>query len=417
MLCRRIEERLAGPLPPVPRVPPALESHAERITAQLLARERVGTPAAPACSGRDLQCVDVDSLALVRPRSVGVEHVALWAMDPLGLRTGAALGSVIARLAQPGSERAARRWLGERSALGELLGVEFATMGPMRLYRACDVLRAHREAIEHPLFDRAMGLFDLPPIPLYDLSNPYFEGEARRQPKARRGHSKDKRTDCPLFTLALVLDASGFVHRCEVFAGNVREPHTLAPMLEALNAPPGALVVMDRGLATEERLQWLRAHGSRYLVVSRERPRHFDPEAARRIETASKHGVPLHKALCDDGREVRLYCFCASRAAKERGLVERFARRFEEALSQLCEGRSRPAPTNASARSGSASGGSRRRPAVSPSTTTSHSTRWWSWPARDGRSESSPASSSAQTRLSVTGSARPTSTRAAATTD
>ena len=28
-----------------------------------------------------------DSLELTRPRSVGVEHVGLWAMDRLGLRT------------------------------------------------------------------------------------------------------------------------------------------------------------------------------------------------------------------------------------------------------------------------------------------------------------------------------------------
>ena len=43
-----------------------------------------------------------------------------------------------------------------------------------------------------------MGLFDLhPTVTLYDLTNTFFEGEARRQPKAQRGHSKDKRTDCP----------------------------------------------------------------------------------------------------------------------------------------------------------------------------------------------------------------------------
>ena len=154
----------------------------------------------------------------------------------------------------------------ERSALGELLDVDFATMGPMRLYRASDALMAHREAIEHHLFDRAMGLFDLrPTVTLYDLTNTYFEGEAGGQPKARRGHSKEKRTDCPLLTLGLVLDASGFVRRSQVFAGNVREHHTLA-----------ALVVMDRGIATEDRVQWLREQGYRYLVVSRERTLHSD---------------------------------------------------------------------------------------------------------------------------------------------
>ena len=257
VLCRRIDELLAGQLPLPPDGPPALESHAQRITALLLAGERIGAASSPASQRHDFQHVDVDSLELIRPRSVGVEHAGLWAMDQLGLRTRlealgigasvrtAAIGSIIARMARPGSERATRRWLGERSALGELLGVDFEMMGPMRLYRASDALMAHREAIEHHLFDRAMDLFDLhPTVTLYDLTNTYFEGEASGQPNARRGHSKDKRTDCPLLTLGLVLDASGFVRRSQVFAGNVREHHTLAQMLDALNAPRGALVVM-----------------------------------------------------------------------------------------------------------------------------------------------------------------------------
>ena len=196
-LCRRIDELLAGQLPLPPDGPPALESHAQRITALLLAGERIGAASSPASQRHDFQHVDVDSLELIRPRSVGVEHVGLWAMDQLGLRTRlealgigasvrtAAIGSIIARMARPGSERATRRWLGERSALGELLGVDFETMGPMRLYRASDALMAHREAIEHPLFDRAMDLFDLhPTVTLYDLTNTYFEGEASGQPNA-----------------------------------------------------------------------------------------------------------------------------------------------------------------------------------------------------------------------------------------
>ena len=355
VLCRRIDELLAGQLPLPPDGPPALESHAQRITALLLAGERIGAASSPASPRHDFQHVDVDSLELIRPRSVGVEHAGLWAMDQLGLRTRlealgigasvrtAAIGSIIARMARPGSEHATRRWLGERSALGELLGVDFETMGPMRLYRASDALMAHREAIERPLFDRAMDLFDLhPTVTLYDLTNTYFEGEASGQPNARRGHSKDKRTDCPLLTLGLVLDASGFVRRSQVFAGNVREHHTLAAMLDALNAPRGALVVMDRGIATEDRVRWLREHQYRYLVVSRERTRHFDADAALSIETASHHRVHLHKVLSDDGQEARLYCFSQARAAKERAIVERFAQRFEAALTRLSDGLSKP---------------------------------------------------------------------------
>ena len=87
--------------------------------------------------------------------------------------------------------------------------------------------------------------------------------------RRRRGHSKEKRSDCPLLTLGLMLDASGFVRRSQVFAGNVREHRTLAGMLEALDAPPGALVVMDRCVATEAAIAWLRDNAYRYLVVSR----------------------------------------------------------------------------------------------------------------------------------------------------
>ncbi len=61
------------------------------------------------------------------------------------------------------------------------------------------------------------------------------------------------------------------------FTGNVSEGQTLAGMREGLHASAGALVVMDRGIATEANLLWLREQGYRYLVVSRERSRQFDP--------------------------------------------------------------------------------------------------------------------------------------------
>ena len=246
------------------------------------------------------------------------------------------------RLIDPGSEwRLHRQWY-EHSALRDLLGCD-RVLASNTLYRCLDKLVVHKEAFFSFLHERWTRLFDARfDVLLYDLTNTFFEGEAGGQPKARRGHSKEKRTDCPLLTLGLVLDASGFVRRSQVFAGNVREHHTLAEMLDALDAPRAALVVMDRGIATEDRVQWLRDEGYRYLVVSRERTRHFDAEAAVRIETASSHGVHLHKVLSEDGQEVRLYCFSEERAAKERGIVERFAKRFEDALTKLSEGLSKP---------------------------------------------------------------------------
>ena len=67
-----------------------------------------------------------------------------------------------------------------------------------------------------------------------------------------------------------------------------------------------------------------------------------DPEAALTLETASKARLQLHKEVSDDGGEVRLYCRSEERAHKERGIVERFSRRFEQGLARLSEGLSRP---------------------------------------------------------------------------
>ena len=351
-LCVRIEELLSGQYALIPDDSAALEQEAQRIAAQLIAREADLAGAAP--EARTVT-VEVDSLELTRPRSVGVEQAGLWAMDRLGLRelfqrlgvngplSAAAAGSIIGRLAAPASERATHRWLRERSGLGELLGVDFETMGAMQLYRASDALMAHRDAIETHLFEQAMNLFDLrPTVTLYDLTNSYFEGQAEELPQAQRGHSKDKRRDCPLLTLGLVLDGSGFVRRSQVFAGNVTEHRTLPQMLEALQAPGDALVVMDRGIATQERVAWLREAGYRYLVVSRQRDRQFDPEAAVSIRTASGEALHLHKTVDEEGQEARLYCYSERRAEKEQAMTERFGKRFEQALDQLSEGLSRP---------------------------------------------------------------------------
>ena len=359
-LCSRIEALLGGQADLMDMGCPAqLERHAQRLAAQLVARggaskraQREGAPVG------DVQAVDVDSLELVRPRSVGVEAAALWAMGQVdfeallgqlgftGPQRAAALGSIIGRMAAPGSELATHAWLSGRSALGELLEVDFEAAGLSALYRASDRLLASRAALEAALFDRVQDLFGLSTtVTLYDLTNTYFEGQMAANPKARRGHSKEKRSDCPLVTLGLVLDASGFVRRSQVFEGSVSEGKTLETMLSGLNAPAEALVVMDRGIASEQNLLWLREKGHRYLVVSRERSRRFNPQKAITIENACGERLQLEKRVSEDGEEVRLYCYSESRAKKETAINERFAKRFEGELDRMAEGLGKPRTT------------------------------------------------------------------------
>lgn len=357
-LCARIEELLSGQATLISvECTATVERHAQRIVAQLVSRGK-GTTNAPATGEQptsDIQVVNIDSMELLRPRSVGVEAAALWAMqlvDFQGLLQGlgftgpqraTALGSIIARMAAPASELATHAWLCNQSGLGELLDVDFENVSLSSLYRASDRLLAVRSELEAALFSRVEDLFGLSTtVTLYDLTNTYFEGDMTGNAKAKRGHSKEKRSDCPLVTLGLVLDGSGFVRCSKMFDGNVAEGQTLELMLSGLAAPPGALVVMDRGIATEANLIWLREKGYRYLVVSRERRRCFDPENAITIENATGEQVHLEKTLSDDGKEVRLYCHSELRAKKEEAINERFVRRFERELDKIADGLKNP---------------------------------------------------------------------------
>jgi hypothetical protein len=356
-LCARIEQLTCGQASLLPvELSEAAERLAQRYAGQLVARA-APEPAATAEASPPSETVAVasESLELLRPRTVGVEHAGLWALSTLGLLelfrelrlTGAQqamlIGTLIGRMAQPASELATWHWLREASGLGELLDVDFEAFPLMALYRASDVLVKHRERIETAVFDRVKDLFALEEtITLYDLTNTYFEGEAAGQPKAQRGRSKEKRTDCPLVTLALVVDGSGFVRRSRVFAGNAAEAATLAEMLEGLKAPPGALVVMDAGIATADNLRWLVEQGYRYLVARRGGHRQFDPEQAVAFESTGGDEIRIQKVLSEDGQEARLYCHSPGREAKDNAIAARFCSRFEAGLDKLIQGLGKP---------------------------------------------------------------------------
>jgi transposase len=355
-LVQRIEALLAGQLDLISDgLDPAWEALAQQYVARILSRR-----GAPPLGGQpppsDYQRVDLERVEVIRPRSVGAEHVALETLRRLALdvklaqlgfnrhQLSAAIGVIVARMVHPASELATHRWLAQRSGLGELLGYDFAGLDLNHLYRVGDRLLAHREALESHLYSEECDLFSLhETITLYDLTNTFFEGTARANPKAARGHSKEKRSDCPLVTLALVLDASGFPKRSEVFAGNVSEPATLEQMVKQLrSAPLPPTVVMDAGIATEENIAWLKAQGYPYLVVSRERHTQFDPAQATVVREQADLRISVQRVHEEATGEVRLYCHSTAREGKERGIAERFSTALEAALNDLAEGLHQP---------------------------------------------------------------------------
>ena len=201
-------------------------------------------------------------------------------------------------------------------------------------------------ALESHLYGHARALFGFEEtITLYDLTNTFFEGELKGVAKAKRGRSKEKRSDCPLITLGLVLDGSGFPRASEFFAGNATEPDTLQAMLTGLNSSSGSTVVMDAGIASEANITWLREQGYRYLVVSRKRQRDFDPEHAVIVKEEPGQTVRIQRVVNTETGEVELYCHSQARELKEQAMQDQSGKRFETALQGLRDGLSKKGTT------------------------------------------------------------------------
>ena len=307
----------------------------------------------------DFREVDLNTLDMQRPRSVGCEHVALETLKNLeldkklielgfnGPDSAAALGTIIGRICHPGSEKATLEWLRNKSGLGELINYDYDNISLDRMYRIADRLYSCQDEIEKHLYQREKKLFGFrETITLYDLTNTYFEGSCLANDLAQRGHSKEKRTDCPLVILALVLDSSGFPKTSRVFKGNTSEPKTLQEIIDALDKggasafflPLKPTIVMDAGIATQANIDWLKEKGYPYLVVSRNRHRQFDDEHAVVVKEDNTSTVRVQKVIDPETGETLLYCHSSQKEKKERAISERFRTRFEAALRKLDQG-------------------------------------------------------------------------------
>jgi len=227
-----------------------------------------------------------------------------------------------------------------------LIDYDFEDMGLDRLYQVSDQLWKHREAIETHLYQQARDLFSFSEtITLYDLTNTFFEGEAKTNPKAKRGRSKEKRSDCPLVTLGLVLDGSGFPRKSQIFPGNASEPQSLQTMLEGLEGRTGSTVILDAGIASEENIQYLIEQGYKYIVVSRKRKRDFDEEKSILIKDIPGQNVKVQKVIVEETGEVELYCHSQLREKKEQAMQDSFSEKYETALNNLHTGLSKKGTT------------------------------------------------------------------------
>jgi len=307
--------------------------------------------------------VDPQRVTVEEAREAGTVHVGHQVWQQLGLREilqHAGLSEracqlseamTLNRLIFPLSEHAMPDWM-RRSALADLLGVDFSSLHDDALYRNLDRLYPNRERIETELAENEKTLFHLDDtLYLYDLTSTYFEGQAESNPQAKRGYSRDKRPDCKQVLVGLVLDRDGFPKAHEVFDGNRQDRTTVGEMLDSLEkrtgSKPGATVVVDRGMAYEEDLAAIRARGFHYLVAGRQPERNSwlgefeqsdDWEEVIRVPSPRNPDQEKSRVCIkrrQQGDEVYILCLSEGREEKDRAIRESHEQRLKKDLGKL----------------------------------------------------------------------------------
>jgi transposase len=251
--------------------------------------------------------------------------------------------AAIARFCEASSDLAVAESFTDRSALADLLGIDPAKVNDDRLYRALDRALPHKGALTRNLKERYGELFGVDyDLLLYDLTSTYFEGETRRNALARHGYSRDGRSDARQIVLALVVTREGLPLSHEVFPGNRTDVTTLRAIVRLMECKFGRahrIWVMDRGIASEDNLAWLRQRGGHYLVgTPKGKLKNFEKELLSGNWREVRDGLDVMLARSpDEADEVFVLCRSRDRREKELAMLKRFGDRIEEGLAAIAE--------------------------------------------------------------------------------
>ena len=194
--------------------------------------------------------------------------------------------TVLHRLFDPGSDRAADKWKNDY----EIEGCEDLQLH--HLYRAMGWLgdelsrkqqadktpfapRCNKDLIEEALFARRRDLFTELQLVFFDTTSIYFEGQGG-ETIGQRGHSKDHRPDLKQMIVGAVLDEEGRPICCELWPGNTTDVTTLIPVVDRLRSRFGVTkvcIVADRGMISKETIKELEKEerGWEYILGARMR--------------------------------------------------------------------------------------------------------------------------------------------------
>ncbi|HMB07780.1 MAG TPA: IS1634 family transposase [Isosphaeraceae bacterium] len=188
--------------------------------------------------------------------------------------------TVLHRLFDPGSDRAADKWRTDY----QIDGCESLQLH--HLYRTMAWLgealppeqqkdktpfapRCTKDRIEEELFAHRRDLFTGLQLVFFDTTSIYFEGKGGED-IGQRGFSKDHRPDLYQMVVGAVLDGQGRPICCELWPGNTTDVTTLIPVVDRLRSRFGVrrvCIVADRGMISQETIEALEKPERGWLYI------------------------------------------------------------------------------------------------------------------------------------------------------
>lgn len=328
-----------------------VEALAQKYFAAIVKKEKIDF-----IKGRDYHTVDTNTIENKDIREVGAEWLCAQAIEQLQVREclinqgweesqiQLALTHIISRAAYPASELRTSNWIKENSAVCELTNYPQKQITKDKLYQISHKLFENKDILERHLSRLTNELFDLQDtIYIYDLTNTYFEGQQSNSKLAQFGRSKEKRSDCKLIVLALVINVEGFIKYSQLFEGNISDSKSLLRIIEDLSARTShterkPVIVMDAGIATEDNILLLRNYGFNYMCVARSQLKKYRvdlKDAPITITDKKDQPITLQKIKIENDTDNYLLVHSGAKQLKEESMKSKFALRYAQELTQI----------------------------------------------------------------------------------
>jgi Transposase DDE domain len=239
------------------------------------------------------------------------------------------------------------------------------TLALHHLYRAMDVLEAHKEAIEQALYFRLADLLNLDvELIFYDTTSLHFEideidwgvgeddlvegslaaGAKTYKAPRKRGLSKNGRGDAPQIVVGLAVTRDGLPVRHWVFPGNTVDVTTVAQVKADLRGwqLSRCVFVGDAGMVSQENLTKLSASGGKYILCM---PMRRGDEVTREVlQRPGRYqrvadNLRVKEVVVGEGERRRRYIVCHNPQEEKRQRAHRqeLLRELEAELASLHE--------------------------------------------------------------------------------